>query len=89
MEEKRIVNGIPVEPMFDMIFLGEKDLITCQLSGSKPISWKYDEEKIEFQILRGTSSTEYVRDNANQIKSVKITRPPMKGPYDRLPTMVI
>jgi hypothetical protein len=89
LEENRIINGLICETMVDRIILKDKEQIySTEIQGSKGISWTFDAESIEMKILRGTSSTEYIRDNSGKLSSVKVTRPPTKGPYDRTPTMV-
>ena len=89
LEENRIINGLICETMVDRIILKDKEQIySTEIPGSKGLSWSFDAESIEMKILRGTSSTEYIRDNSGKLSSVKVTRPPPKGPYDRTPTMV-
>ena len=88
LEENRILNGLVCESMFDRIILKNQDQIYCELPGSKGLEWNIDEEKLEMKILRGTSSTEYIRDDAGKLTSVKVIRPPVKGSYDRMPTLV-
>jgi len=89
LEENRIINGLICETMVDRIILKDKEQIySTEIPGSKGLSWSFDEEQLSMKILRGTSSTEYIRDNSGKLSSVKVTRPPTKGPYDRTPTMV-
>lgn len=97
LEENRILHGLETgilneQKMIDRIILQEREQIFSELSGSKGLSWSHNKTDtvglgFEMKILRGTSTTDYVRDNGKLI-SVKVTRPPANSFHQR-PTLVV